>query len=611
MTTGTPWSKLLLFTVPLLVGNVFQQLYSTMDAIILGEFVGDRALAAVGTTMPIFFLVTVLMMGIAMGAGVMVSQYFGAKKREELSYTVGAALTLTTILGVIIMVFAPIFTRPLLVLLETPYEILDDSVLYMNVLLWGILGLAYFNILSGILRGLGDAFSPLLYLAITSILNVFLNLLFIGVLGWGVWGAAIGTVFAQGLTSILCLRRLLQMRNVFDMGLKYLRPNKVYINKVLKLGVPTAASQAVFAIAMMIVQPLVNRFGPMFIAVNIVVMRVDGFVMMPNFSFGNAMTVFAGQNMGANKLDRVSQGLKQCAYLALGTSVILVGTILIFGRYIAGAFTNTPEVVEMSVQFLRILAIGYVIFAVNMVVWGVIRGAGDAMTPMVASFINTGLIRLPSAYLFVFILGRPEALYYSLLLAWVSNTVLGVIAYRVGRWRKMGLVKQKPPMISEMEKHLDGFEVKVITKENFDEVYAVFDSNQEFFKLTEGKETTQEEAVKNIDAIPPDFDIKQKLMISLWLDGKAVGVLDLLIGFPEKENIWIGLLLVHGNEHDKKIGNRVSAAIIESARVLEYKSVQLGVIDTNERGLAFWSGLGFEKIRMSNNIVVMEKTISS
>jgi len=443
MTQGAPWKKLLLFTVPLLIGNLFQQMYSTADAMILGRFVGDNALAAVGSSIPIFFLIMVLMMGIAMGAGVMVAQYFGAKKREELSYTVGAALMLTTILGAVIMIFAPMGTRWLLLLLDTPLEILDDSVLYMNILLWGVLGMAYFNILSGILRGLGDAFSPLLYLAFTSILNVLLNVLFIIILGWGVWGAAIGTVFAQGLTSLLCLRRLLKMRSVFDMGWRYMRPNKYYIKQVLRLGVPTGASQAIFALAMMVVQPLANSFGPMFLAVNIIVMRIDGFVMMPNFSFGNSMTVYAGQNMGAGKLERVGKGLRQCSLMAVGTAGVLVGILLLFGHHVAGAFTDTPEVVEMSMQMLRILSVGYVIFAVNMVLWGVIRGAGDAMSPMWASLLNTVVIRVPTAYLFVHLMGRPEALFYSLLVGWISNVVLGVIVYRIGKWRKMGLVKRQ------------------------------------------------------------------------------------------------------------------------------------------------------------------------
>jgi len=443
MTEGTPWKKLLLFTVPLLIGNVFQQMYSTADAIILGRFVGDYALAAVGSSMPIFFLIMVLMMGIAMGAGVMVSQYFGAKKRDELSYTVGASLTVTTILGIVMMIFAPLGTRPLLILLDTPAEILDDSVLYMNVLLWGVLGMAYFNILSGILRGLGDAFSPLLYLAITSVLNVILNLILIPGLGFGVWGAAIGTVFAQGLTSLLCLRRLLKMRDVFDMGWKYMKPNKLYISKVLRLGVPTGASQAIFALGFMVIQPLANSFGYEFLAVNIIVMRIDGFVMMPNFSFGNAITVFVGQNIGAGKIERVGQGVKQCTIIAVTTCTVLVGIMLLFGRPIAGVFSSTPEVIEMSIRMLRILAVGYIIFAVHSVLWGVIRGAGDAMTPMWAAFANTILIRVPTAYLFVYLMGIPDALFYSLLAGWTGNALLGVIAYRWGKWRKSGIVKHE------------------------------------------------------------------------------------------------------------------------------------------------------------------------
>ena len=441
MTQGKPWKQLLLFTIPLLVGNMFQQMYSTADAIILGRFVGDYALGAVGSSIPIFFLIMVLMMGISMGAGVMVSQYFGAKKREELSQTVGASITLTTILGVVMMVVGPFLTRPLLILLETPAEILDDSVLYMNVLLIGVLGMAYFNILSGILRGLGDAFSPLLYLAITSVLNVLLNILFIPVLGLGVYGAAMGTVLAQGFTSLLCLRRLMKMRDVFDMHFKYLLPQREYIQKVLWLGVPSGASQAVFAISMMIVQPLANGFGPLFLAVNIIVMRIDGFVMMPNFSFGNAITVYAGQNVGAGKMDRVEQGTKECSIMAVGTSLVMVTIILIFGRQIAGLFTQTEEVIEMSMQMLRILAVGYVIFSVNMVLWGVIRGAGDAITPLVGSIINTVVIRVPTAYLFVHWLGRPQALFYSLLAGWTSITIIAAIFYKLGFWRRFGLVK--------------------------------------------------------------------------------------------------------------------------------------------------------------------------
>ena len=444
MTEGIPWKKLLLFTVPLLIGNVFQQLYSTIDAIFLGRFVGDNALAAIGSSMPIFFLILMLCMGVAMGAGVMASQYFGAKSREDLSYTVGTAITLTAIVSVAITIAGPFITKPLLILLGTPAEIVDDGALYMNVLLYGIIGVAYFNMLSGILRGIGEAIAPLLYLIFACLLNIALNFFFIVVLRLGVFGAAIGTVIAQALTSLLCFRKLMQMRDVFDMGWRYLWPKKKYVLQVLRLGVPTGASQAIFAIAMMITQPLVNSFGTMFMAVNVIVMRIDSFVVMPIFSFGNAMTVFSGQNTGAGRLDRVTQGTKQCIMMSVGTSIVMVSLVLLFGRHIAGLFTQTQEAVDLTMQMLLILAVGYIAFSASNILWGVIRGAGDAISPLWASIINSVIIRLPSAYLLVYLIGKPEALMYSLVISWSFGLLFAITIYRIGKWRTKGLVHHKP-----------------------------------------------------------------------------------------------------------------------------------------------------------------------
>jgi len=443
MSDGVPWKKLLLFTVPLLIGNVFQQLYSTVDAIFLGRFVGDNALAAIGSSMAVFFLILMLVMGIAIGAGIMASQYFGAKSREDLSYTVGTSITLTAIVGVLLSIFGPLATRPVLILLGTPAEILDDSALYMNVLLWGILGLAYFNMFSGILRGMGEAIAPLIYLIIASLLNIALNFVFIVLLEMGVFGAAIGTVIAQAFSSLLCLRRLMKMRNVFDMNLRYLIPKKEYVKQVLKLGIPTGASQAIFALAMMIVQPLVNGFGPMFIAVFVIVMRIDGFIIMPAFSFGNAVTVYTGQNVGAGKMERVDKGLKQCTIMSVIVALVLIAAVLTFGHHIAGAFTETQEVIDMTMRMLRVLALGYLAFSANIVIWGVIRGAGDAVSPLWGAIINSVVIRLPSAFLLVHLLGTPDAIMYSLLISWVFNLIIAIIILRIGKWRKKGLIVNK------------------------------------------------------------------------------------------------------------------------------------------------------------------------
>lgn len=450
MTEGAPWKNLLVFAVPMLIGNIVQQLYNTVDAIVVGNYVGDNALAAVGGTGPIMNLIIVLFVGVSSGAGIMVSQYFGAKKREELSYTIGTCITLLTLASAFIMIFGPLITRPMLKLLNTPETILDWSADYLNIILWGILGIGYYNILTGILRGLGDSFSSLLYLIVACVLNIVLDLLFVAVFNMGVAGAAIATIIAQFVSGFLCLWKLMTMRAVFDTGKKYFVPTKRYTVQVLKLGLPTGISQAVFSLAGIVVQSLINGFGEMFIACSVIVMRVDGFVMMPNFTFSNAIMVFTGQNVGAGKIERVRQGMKQCTYMAVGTAIAIVGGILLFGRPMIRLFTDTPELIDMSMRMLRILAVGYIAFAFSQVPIGVIRGAGDTMTPMWISFATTIIIRLPLAYLLAYLMKTPESIYISLLTVWLLNTVFSLIAYQRGKWRTKGVVQTTPvPEIQE------------------------------------------------------------------------------------------------------------------------------------------------------------------
>ena len=441
MTEGAPWKKLLAFTVPLIIGNIFQQMYSIADTIFLGRFVGVNALAAVGSSMAIFFLLLVLLMGIGIGVGIMVSQYLGAKNREGISYAIGNGITIATILSLAITIFAPLGTRPLLILLNTPPEILDDSVMYMNILLWGIMGVGFFNILSSIIRGLGDSITPLIFLIIASLLNIALNFFFIVILEMGVFGAAIGTVITQAFSSVLCFRRLIKMRDIFDMKWHYFKPKREYILQVLKLSLPTATSQAAFALGMMIIQPLVNGFGELFIATNVIVMRIDGLIMMPIFSYGNAITVYTGQNIGAGKVDRVSSGVKQCATVAAATAIVMLSLVLLFGHHIAGAFTDIQEVIDLSIVMLRILAVGYLTLSVGMVLWGAVRGAGDAMSPLWGALFQVIFLRIPTAYLFVYLMGVPEALMYSMLVGWVSNLAIAAFVYRRGKWRSMGIVR--------------------------------------------------------------------------------------------------------------------------------------------------------------------------
>ncbi len=442
MTVGSPWKKIVLFTVPMLIGNIAQQLYNTVDSIVVGKYVGDNALAAVGSAGPILNLLIVLFVGISVGAGIMVSQYFGAKEREELSATVGNCITLTGIATVFVMVVASLVSRPLLELLNTPESIIDWCHSYLLILFIGVGGMAYYNILSGILRGLGDSMAALAYLLVATALNIVLDILFVARLGMGVNGVALATVIAQTVSALLCLFRLLRMKEIFELKWWHLNLQKRHAMNVIRLGLPSGITQAIFSMAMIVVQSLTNSFGEMFIAANVIVMRVDGFAMMPNFSFGTAMTTYAGQNVGAKAYDRVEKGARQGTCIAVGTSATITALILIFGKALMGIFTNTPELVELSRDMMGILAVGYIAMAVTQSLSGVMRGAGDTMTPMWISIITTVLVRVPIAYGIAFVTrsaefpnGRQECIFISLLISWVIGALINVFFYRRGKWK--------------------------------------------------------------------------------------------------------------------------------------------------------------------------------
>ena len=443
MTEGRPWEKILLFTLPLLLGNIAQQLYNTVDSVVVGKYVGDNALAAVGSAAPIFNLLIVLFVGISMGASIKVSQYFGARDREALSHTIGNCIVLTIISCLVVLVVGLAAARPMLVLLKTPDSILDWCTSYLHILFIGGAGMAFYNILGGVLRGLGDSMSSLLYLAVASILNIILDIVFVASFGMGVAGVALATAISQAISALLCARKLYTMKHLFDMKKKFIRWNREYAMNIIRLGLPSGVTQAIMSMSMIVVQSLTNSFGELFIAANVIVMRVDGFAMLPNFSFGTAMTTFTGQNVGAKQMDMVKKGAKQGTLLALAVSALITGAILFFGRGLMGIFTNTPELVNLSMSMMKILAFGYIAMAVLQSLSGVMRGAGDTMTPMWISIFQTVLLRVPLAYGLCYLTrtpelpnGRRECIFVSLLLAWVIGTIITCIFYLKGKWKK-------------------------------------------------------------------------------------------------------------------------------------------------------------------------------
>jgi len=449
LTEGTPWKRIVEFAIPMLVGNIVQQFYNTADSIIIGKYVGDNALAAVGSAGPILNLLLVLFVGISVGAGIMVSQYFGAKDREKLSHTIGTCITLTAISSIIIMVIGPLITRPMLVFLNTPDSIIDWSTNYLNIYFVGIAGFAYYNILAGVLRGLGDSISALGFLLISTVLNVILDIWFVAGFNMGVPGVALATIIAQSISAILCILKLIKMKSNFDLNSKMLKLNKEYSYRLIKLGLPSGITQAVFSLAMIAVQSLTNSFGEMVIAANVIIMRVDGFAMMPNFSFGTAMSTYTGQNIGAKKIDRVEKGTRHGLIIAVGISTIITTLILVFGRYLVSVFTDTEELIDLSMHMMRILALGYIAMTVTQSLFGVMRGAGDTMTPMWVSLINVIFIRVPIAYGIAYLTrsdmyptGRPESTFISLLVSWTMGSIIATFFYKKGAWRKKSFINE-------------------------------------------------------------------------------------------------------------------------------------------------------------------------
>ena len=479
LTVGSPMKGLLLFSIPLLIGNLTQQMYNTVDAYIVGNYTQDgvSALAAVGNAGPIMNLLLVLFMGISTGASILSAQYFGAKDRDQLDRVIGCSIFLIFTSGLVMMA-AGYFLSPLLIGMTSPASELIGryATEYLQIYFLGIVGCSMYNIVSGILRGLGDSVYPLIFLIIACVMNIFLDIYFVRNLKMEVAGAAWATIISQGVSGILCMIRLCMLRNVCSVKPRYiLKPDMTLMKKLSLLGLPSGITQAIFSTSAIIVQNLTNSIGPAMVAANTVVMRVDGFAMMPNFTFGTAATTYVGQNIGARKADRLKKGIPAMLRLGLTCSIIMVTLILLFGENLMTMFVSPDEsyatalakalaeglaeteainvavaareqaamAIRIGVNGLRTLAAGYICFSVTNVLQGSMRGAGETVIPMYCSIFTTVILRMPLAYLLAYLTksemwpaGSPDAIYFSLLTSWVVGMIVAIVTYHMGWWRR-------------------------------------------------------------------------------------------------------------------------------------------------------------------------------
>ncbi len=444
MTVGSPAKRIMEFAIPMLIGNIAQQLYNTADSVIVGMYVGDNALAAVGSASPILNLLLALFVGISTGAGIVVSQSFGAKDREGLSNGIGNCIALTFIATIVIMVIGPIITMPMLRMLDTPSSIIDWCADYLNIYFFGIIGFFFYNMLSGILRGLGDSVSALGFLLLAAALNVVLDIWFVAGFNMGVPGVALATIISQAISAVFCFLKLMKMKEHFDLNRSTIKLRKHVAMRIIGIGVPSGITQAIMSMSMMVVQSLTNSMGEMVIAANVIIMRVDGFAMMPNFTFGQTMSVYTGQNVGAGRWDRVHKGLKQGIAISQSISLVIVIALMFLNKYLFAIFTTTEALIVLAGRMMRIMAVGYIAVSVTQVLGGVLRGCGNTVAPMWISIISTVLLRVPLAYVLAYFTasaeypnGHPFSLSISMLVAWLAGMLMSALYYHFGKTQKM------------------------------------------------------------------------------------------------------------------------------------------------------------------------------
>lgn len=440
MTEGNEMSLLLKFTVPMLIGNLFQQFYNMVDSIIVGNYVGKNALAAVGMTSSLNFLYFALCNGFATGAGVLMSQYFGMKNEKRVKDSIGNAVYLMLGMGVLVSVIAVLISRPVLVLLNTPEAIFEDALLYCRIVFGGLIAVVFYNGIAAMLRALGDSKTPLIFLIIASVLNVIGDLLLVLKFNMGVAGVALATIIAQALSAVGCIIYAVVKNPYFQLKKENFKPDKILIGKCIRLGVPFGFQGGLIAISLVALQAIVNQFGENVIAAFTATTRIEQLIQQPYNSLGAAVATFTGQNLGAGKVERVQRGYRKSARIVVVFSIIVCVLIFLFGDNLVRLFVKDPEVVAIGGAGIRIPSLFYIPLGMIYVARSVMNGAGDSRFAFVS-----GMIEVVGRVGFSMILaGIPAfgywAIWFTTGLTWLITGAVCMIRYAQGKWKQISLV---------------------------------------------------------------------------------------------------------------------------------------------------------------------------
>jgi len=399
MTQGSITRHIILFALPLLAGNIFQQMYNMVDTWVVGRFVSNEAYAAVGTVGPIVNMLIGFFMGLSSGAGVVISQNYGAKRYDEVERTVHTAITMTLILGVIFTGVGLGMTPFMLRMMKTPENVMPQSSAYLSIYFSGITGLMLYNMGSGILRAVGDSQRPFYFLVVCAIMNTVLDLLFVLVFKMGVQGVALATILSQATSAVLIMITLLRTEECIKLRFRSLRLHLDILKKIIRVGIPAAVQMAITAFSNIFVQSYVNAFGDNCMSGWTTYNKVDQLLFLPMQSIALASTTFVGQNLGCNQVERAQKGINRAIVLGLSSTILLMGPVIIFAPDIVAFFNDKPEVVEYGTLLMRWITPFFPLCCFNQIYSGALRGAGNSKAPMV--IMLTSFVVFRQAYMFV------------------------------------------------------------------------------------------------------------------------------------------------------------------------------------------------------------------
>ena len=436
MTQGPIWKRITYFALPIFLGNLFQQMYNTADSLIVGNFLGKNALAAVSSTGSLIFMLIGFLSGIAIGAGVVISRYFGGNKLEEMSKAVHTTVAFGLVAGVVMTAVGVGLSPQILRWMDTPENVMYNSQLYLSIYLMGSLGSVMYNVCVGIMQAVGDSRHPLYYLIVSSVVNVVLDLFFIAVLGMGVDGAAWATIIAQYVSAIMCLWRLLRVKDNYRVELRKIRFHWDMLKRVVRFGLPYGVQNSIIAIANVVVQSNINHFGDAAMAGVGAYSKIEGFGFLPITSFTMAMTTFVGQNLGAGQIERTKRGARFGTITSVILAELIGVAVFIFAPQLIAAFDTSPDVIAYGVDKARTSVLFYCLLAFSHAMASILRGAGKAVVPMFVMMICWCIIRVSFLAIAVPLTGSIQMVYWVYPLTWFLSSVTFLWYYRRMDWNR-------------------------------------------------------------------------------------------------------------------------------------------------------------------------------